>query len=151
MLLVTVLVVVRFITSVGVSVLVGVAVKVYVIVGVGVDVRVEVEVGVDMRVEVGVGVDVCVEVEVGVDVRVEVEVGVDVRVEVEVEVGVSVTGNTLTALTAPAASTMPLPQVDAVQLLPAGKSLAVLCKAWSICSKLSVGLIDNIRDTTPVT
>ena len=77
--------------------------------------------------------------------------GVGVLVAVLVGVGVAVAGSVGTALSAAAAFTMPLPQFDALQLLPEGKERAVLCRICTTCVKLSVGLNDSINDTTPVT
>ena len=55
------------------------------------------------------------------------------------------------AATALAASTIPLPQVEVVQLLPPGKGRAVLCRTLSTWAGVREGLTENIRETTPVT
>jgi hypothetical protein len=98
--------------------------------------RVAVAVGV--LVQVAVGCPGCVTVAVGVFVRVAVGmrvalppgglvlVGVGEGPAVAVDVG---SGGLITAFNAAAASTLPLPHVEVVQLLPAGKARAVL---WRI-------------------
>ena len=56
-----------------------------------------------------------------------------------------------TASTAPAALTIPLPQVDVEQVLPPGNGVAVLCKKLKTSSGVRVGSIENISETTPAT
>jgi len=89
-----------------------------------------------VRVEVAVGVAVRVEVAVGVAVRVEVAVAVAVRVWVVVAVRVGVAVGVLVAppaidATAAPAFTIPLPQIDVLQVLPPGKWVTVF---WRICN-----------------
>jgi hypothetical protein len=117
-----------------------VAVAVALFVGVTVKVDVFVPVGVRLGVEVRVSVGVCVDFPLGVLVRLGVGEGP----------AVDVGGGLSTALSAAAASTIPLPQVVVVQLLPGGKARVVLWRIWRLCVKLSVGLSDTIRDRTPV-
>ena len=74
-------------------------------------------------------VKVDVLVRVGVGVRVVLPPGVFVRVGVGEGPAVDVGGGLSTAFSAAAASTMPLPHVEVVQLLPAGKARAVI---WRI-------------------
>jgi hypothetical protein len=135
------------------GVLVGVAVGVLVEVLVGAVVAVGVLVGVAVAggVLVGVAVGVLVEVLVGAVVAVGVFVGVAVAVGVLVEVAVGVEGGTPSALNAADALTIPAPQVVVVHILPAGKSLAVLCRSSTICARVSVGLMETTNDTTPAT
>ena len=90
-------------------------------------------------------------VRVGVSVEVAVKVGVRVAVEVAVKVAVAVTGDGGTASTAFAASTMPLPQVEMVQVLPAGKASAVVWRIWMISERVSARLIESINEMTPLT
>jgi hypothetical protein len=56
-----------------------------------------------------------------------------------------------TALTAAAASSIPLPQRDVVQVLPLGNALEVLCRICSTWVGVRNGLSENISETTPVT
>jgi hypothetical protein len=88
------------------------------------DVKVGLFVGVLVGVDEAVAVAVAVLVLVAVGEAVAVAVGVLVRVAVgeAVAVDVEVAGGPPTAMAAPAASTIPLPQVDELQLLPNGKS-----------------------------
>ena len=126
--------------GVGVCVTVAVAVAVPVQVGVGdgptsvyvaVAVAVAVFVGVttDVEVLVRVGVAVGVFVRVGVGVRVALPPGVFVWVGIGEGPAVDVGGGLSTAFRAAAASTIPLPHVEVLQLLPAGKERAGL---WRI-------------------
>ena len=105
-----------------------------------VEVAVPVQVGVaegPTAVKVALGVTVAVFVRVAVGVRVGVGVFVDLPLRgvlVAVGEGPKVTvavggGGLSTAFNAAAATTMPLPQVEVVQLLPGGKDRAVL---WRI-------------------
>jgi len=104
-------------------------VKVAVAVGVFVAVAVKVDVLVRVTVAVGVFVRVAVGVRVSVGVWVDLPPGVLVRVGVGEGPAVDVGGGLITAFSAAAASTIPLPHVEVVQLLPAGKARAVL---WRI-------------------
>src|SRR5688572_33512496 len=79
---------------------------------------------------IGDGQEVGVAVGLGVRVGVRVGMGVLVGVGEGPKVGVNVgSGGLITAFGAAAASTIPLPQVEVLQLLPAGNARAVL---WRI-------------------
>lgn len=106
------------------AVRVGVGVDVFVAVGVAVRVGVEVDVLVAVGVAVRVGVEVDVLVAVGVAVR------VGVAVAVVVAVGVLVAPPAIDASAAPA-FTIPLPQIEVLQVLPPGKLVTVF---WRICN-----------------
>ncbi len=56
-----------------------------------------------------------------------------------------------TAFTAAAASSMPLPHRDVLQVLPLGNALAVFCRICSTWAGVRSGLSENISETTPVT
>jgi hypothetical protein len=56
-----------------------------------------------------------------------------------------------TALTAAAASSMPLPHKEVVQVLPDGNGLTVACRICSTWAGVKFGLSENISETTPVT
>ena len=112
--------------------------------------KVAVAVAVEVLVGVAVGVRVGVGVRVSVGVWVDLPPGVFVRDGVSEGPAVEVGGGFSTAFSAAAASTIPLPQLDVVQLLPGGKERAVLCRIWRVCVKLSDGFKDAIRDMTPV-
>jgi len=90
-------------------------------------------------------VAVRVEVAVGVAVRVEVAVAVAVRegvvVAVVVAVGVLVAPPAIDATAAPA-FTIPLPQIDVLQVLPPGKLVTVF---WRICNTW-LGERDGLRE-----
>jgi hypothetical protein len=55
------------------------------------------------------------------------------------------------ALTAAAASSIPLPQSAVVQVLPEGNGLALLCRICNTWEGVSSGLSENMSETTPVT
>ncbi len=57
----------------------------------------------------------------------------------------------LAAATAVAALTMPAPQSDVVQVLPAGNGVAVDCNIVVTWAGVSDGLTDSISETTPTT
>lgn len=149
--------------ALAVGVYVSVAVDEAVAVQVGVrdgpvSVNVAVAVAELVGVKVKVGVLVCVAVMTGVPVRVGVGVRVAFPLGALVLVGVGEgprvavrvgSGGLSTAFSAAAASTMPLPHREGVQLLPAGKARAELCKIWRLWVKLSVGSSDTISDRTP--
>jgi hypothetical protein len=56
-----------------------------------------------------------------------------------------------TTATAAPAFTIPLPQIEVLQVLPAGKALAVFCMICCTCKGLSEGLNENNNDATPET
>ena len=56
-----------------------------------------------------------------------------------------------TALTAAAASSMPLPHKEVLQVLPAGNGRTVACRICSTWAGVRFGLSENISETTPVT
>ena len=55
------------------------------------------------------------------------------------------------AVTAPAASRSPAPQLDRLQPLPAGKGRAEPCSAARTCAGVSAGFTENISAATPET
>jgi hypothetical protein len=118
--------------------------------GVEVAVAVGEAVGVDVRVEVAVAVGVGVRVEVAVAVLVGVEVAVGVDVRVGVAVGVLVGPPAIEAAAAPA-FTIPLPQMDVLQVLPPGKLVTVFCRICNTWAGVRDGLSEYSSETTPVT
>ena len=76
---------------------------------------------------------------------------VKVHVAVGVRVNVAVGSAASAAATAAPASSMPLPQMEVLQLLPPGKARAELCRICSTCAGVRPGLTESINETTPVT
>lgn len=93
------------------------------------------------------GVDVLVAVEVVGEGVFEAVGGNGVLVKVAVGVGDGA-GNVWSAA---AILTIPLPQIDGLQVLPPGKGLAVSCKIWRLWLKFNVGSSDSSKEMTPAT